>query len=272
MSFPAGTIWIAGAGGDCSQAGTCPGGGPCGDGVASDCPSWVHEQVIPFSWAGPGHSVIIGGRTCSVGESLVFPRPADLFTPRQYAYPFEIERTKDPSIPGTAGDYMEIGSQWDSGSPTSPVLWLMTGTSTTRVLGPYGITCTITGPLAGTATDNTGNRVYFWQLSGSVLQLAGRDRITGAQTSAFYDLAKKVQPIISYLAVSWTISATNFWVLYSKEYSSIPLTGGGVTDEAETSWAAAQLVDTVTLLALPANPGTGVLGVKLTSACEDAIP
>jgi hypothetical protein len=117
MSYPAGTLWLAGANGDCSQAGTCPDGGPCGDGEigVGDCPDfWSSTAAYGVTYLNAS-TLNVNGRFLSVGETIRFRRGLSI-PQAPGAYPAEYFRaaldaySADKSPPPQAGITMTISN------------------------------------------------------------------------------------------------------------------------------------------------------------------
>jgi hypothetical protein len=109
MPAPLGEIWLAGAGGDCSQAGGCA-SGPCGPGEIITCPdAWTNTVSKAFAWASPT-AINFGGRLLGVGESLRLPRYIIPEASRaQFQYPVEYfgEATYSPFVsPPTTASFI----------------------------------------------------------------------------------------------------------------------------------------------------------------------
>lgn len=78
-----GEIWLAGANGDCTNAGNCS--GTCG-GVVYDCPEWSTASVAHLFKSPQNEGMTVNGVTINPGETIKIPRNFE-FESRDYIYP-----------------------------------------------------------------------------------------------------------------------------------------------------------------------------------------
>jgi hypothetical protein len=138
-----GDIWLAGPGGSCDNAGTCP-NGPCGSGEITICPTpWTHTAEFDVEYT-PGGSVLVDGIPRNPGEVFAKVR-GDLTVAKPFAY--DVEYFRAPiEVPGDDYDPVAAGitsitlsdfpSGW--GPTTSPItLTKMTGDLYERRTGDF---------------------------------------------------------------------------------------------------------------------------------------
>lgn len=305
-----GDIWLAGASGDCSNAGTCPGGDPCGSEIITDCPAyWESVQTLALAYS-PGSAVRIGGRTINPGETLEFPRLGAIPS-ENFPYGVEVFRgsttlgTAPPPVPPTTvgtgftitnvvpnatinlpavlggpGVYPINFKEKVLGSATSRT-YLYTGTATS--LG--SLHHVWSGGSGFTLLQRISNGKFYTYYSGSVPMVTheatefsfSASGITGIAgwsgvITSWTGYTPPTAPVLSSGIISWQIveDPVPSVLLPDQDYTSLPPVGYPL--ELSIWRRTTGFRDRITLLGNPSAAISGNLAVTIRSACVESPP
>jgi hypothetical protein len=307
-----GDIWLAGPGGNCDNAGTCP-NGPCGAGEITICPTpWTSTRELEFEYdPASGESVKIGGVPLSPGETTAFLRGFVTAEPKQFAYPVEYFRAEIE--PGEEGDVInpdtigaaetileETDTRIDYQATTN--YFTITGMTASVYNGAY-VTRRVTKSTGQCVYNksgelgNTGRKVYYlpsteqWYLGNNGPNFVANAVLTADTISYSGAIGSITPPTSGSGSISYggpisggfdPVDAAVFrWRAIAfpapRQFLNSEATYEDIPLEAspgvaEFQWGKDTISDQITLISNPTTRQMGTIRLTIRSACEEPPP